>query len=63
LSPEDDGFFELLSKFQGRRIDEQRCSLKVPGGEKNGVTAKLENKENKENEQTKAKSGKEETHM
>ena len=28
LSPEDDGFFDLLTKFQGRRIDEQRCSLK-----------------------------------
>lgn len=43
LSPEDDGFFDLLSKFQGRRIDEQRCSL-VPG-ERNGVN-KFENKEN-----------------
>ncbi|XP_052223852.1 G-protein-signaling modulator 2-like [Dreissena polymorpha] len=30
LSPEDDGFFDLLSKFHGRRIDEQRCSLKLP---------------------------------
>ena len=28
LSPEDDGFFDLLTKFQSRRIDEQRCSLK-----------------------------------
>ncbi|XP_052221151.1 G-protein-signaling modulator 2-like [Dreissena polymorpha] len=45
LSPEDDGFFDLLSKFQGRRIDEQRCSLKLPG-EKNGLL-ESENKENK----------------
>jgi hypothetical protein len=52
LSPEDDGFFDLLSKFQGRRIDEQRCSL-VPG-EKNG----LEKSENKENEESKPKMGK-----
>ncbi|XP_052789279.1 G-protein-signaling modulator 2-like [Mya arenaria] len=50
LSPEDDGFFDLLSKFQGRRIDEQRCSLTIPG-EKNGISTS----ENKENEQTKAK--------
>ncbi|XP_052223857.1 G-protein-signaling modulator 2-like [Dreissena polymorpha] len=45
LSPEDDGFFDLLSKLQGRRIDEQRCSLKLPG-EKNGLL-ESENKENK----------------
>ncbi|KAH3793212.1 hypothetical protein DPMN_146717 [Dreissena polymorpha] len=45
LSPEDDGFFDLLSKFQGRRIDEQRCSLKLPV-EKNGLL-ESENKENK----------------
>ncbi|KAL4219602.1 G-protein-signaling modulator 2 [Mactra antiquata] len=47
LSPEDDGFFDLLSKFQGRRIDEQRCSLKI-STEKNGVVTKTENKENQE---------------
>ncbi|KAH3793025.1 hypothetical protein DPMN_146527 [Dreissena polymorpha] len=45
LSPEHDGFFDLLSKFQGRRIDEQRCSLELPG-EKNGLL-ESENKENK----------------
>ena len=32
ISPDmvdDEGFFELLSKFQSRRMDEQRCSIRV----------------------------------
>ena len=44
LSPEEDGFFDLLSKYQGRRIDEQRCSL-IPS-DKNGLEESSENKEN-----------------
>ena len=29
---DDDSFFELLSRFQSRRIDDQRCSFRVPDG-------------------------------
>uniref|UniRef100_A0A8B9ND81 Purkinje cell protein 2 n=1 Tax=Accipiter nisus TaxID=211598 RepID=A0A8B9ND81_9AVES len=31
-SPEQEGFFSLLSSVQGARMDEQRCSLGGPGG-------------------------------
>jgi len=27
--PDDDGFFDLLSRTQGRRIDDQRCSFRI----------------------------------
>ncbi len=29
---EDDSFFDLLSRFQSRRIDDQRCSFRVGDG-------------------------------
>lgn len=35
--PNDDDFFELLTKTQSKRMDDQRCSLKVLGGSVDGV--------------------------
>lgn len=35
---DDDSFFDLLSRFQSKRMDDQRCSLSVTGKNKtNGV--------------------------
>ena len=32
IDSEEENFFDLLSKFQSRRIDDQRCSSSVLGG-------------------------------
>ena len=59
LSPDmidDDGFFDLLSKFQSRRMDEQRCSLRVLSTNENGLTEKqLTPKSNKKASKLKVK--------
>ena len=39
---DDDNFFDLLSRYQSRRIDDQRCSFRLTDG------AREENKENTE---------------
>ena len=39
---DDDNFFDLLSRYQSRRIDDQRCSFRLTDG------ASEENKENTE---------------
>lgn len=41
---EEDSFFEMLSRFQGRRIDDQRCCSSVLEGA--GVQTEEEDKEN-----------------
>jgi G-protein signaling modulator 2 len=45
-SLDEDGFFEMLSRFQGRRIDDQRCCLSAIGGDRVVASSHAENKEN-----------------
>ena len=45
---DDDNFFDLLSRYQSRRIDDQRCSFRLTGGA-NSCSSEA-NKENTEPE-------------
>ena len=45
---DDDNFFDLLSRYQSRRIDDQRCSFRMTGGA-NSCSSEA-NKENTEPE-------------
>ena len=47
VGSEEDSFFEMLSRFQGRRIDDQRCCSSVlDSGALREIPAEDEDKEN-----------------
>ena len=53
----EDSFFDLLSQFQGRRIDDQRCSVRILGKQEDKSSTSASDNQNADKENTRPQNG------